>query len=192
MTRIPHTRLTNIHNIHTSLNEDWENVHDWLKANKLTLNMTKTEFMLIGPRQRLSIVTVSPRLATNNFRVTQVATAKFLGVNIDHNLDCGSHIAKIIKKVSSDTGAIKRVRHLVPQATLHLIYQALTHPHFNYCNTVWGNCGITLRNKLQRLQNRAACVLTFSDYDEGAGYLFELIGWKNLARQYEIEKATMV
>ena len=128
----PTYATNNSHNIHTSLNEDWENVQDWLRANKLTLNMTKTEFMLIGPRQRLSIVTVSPTLATNNFRVTQVATAKSLAVNIDHNLDCGSHITKIIKKVSSGIGAIKRVRHLVPQATLHLIYQALIHPHFNY------------------------------------------------------------
>ena len=55
-----------------------------------------------------------------------------------------------------------------------------------------GNCGITLRNKLQKLQIRAARFLTFSDYDEDAGYLFELPGWKNLARQHEIEKATMV
>ena len=70
---------------------------------------------------------------------------------------------KIIKKVSSGIVAIKRVRHLVPQATLQLIYQALIHPHLNHCNTVWGNCGITLRNKLQKLQNRAARVLTFSD-----------------------------
>ena len=69
---------------------------------------------------------------------------------------------------------------------------SIIRPHFNYCNTVWGNCGITLRNKLQKLQNRAARVLTFSDCDEDAGYLFELLGWKNLARQHEIEKATMV
>ena len=96
---------------------------------------------------------------------------------------------KIIKKVSSGIGAIKRARHLVPQATLQLIYQALIHPHFNYCNTVWaGNCGIILRNKLQKLQNRAARVLTFSDYDEDAGCLFELVGWKNLARQHEMKK----
>ena len=52
--------------------------------------------------------------------------------------------------------------------------------------------GITYRNKLQKLQNRAARVLTFSDYDEDAGYLFELLGWKNPAHQHEIEKATMV
>ena len=102
-------------------------------------------------------------------------------MTIDDNLDWGS------------IGAIKRVRHLVPQATLQLIYQALIHPYFNYCNTVWGNCGITLSNKLQKLQNRAALVLTFSDYDEDAGYLFELLGWKHQVRQHEIiEKATMV
>ena len=150
--------------------------------------------MLIGSRQRLSTVTVSPTLAINDFRVTQVATAKSLGVTIDDNLDWGSHMEKVIKKVSSGIGAIKRVlKAPCPQATLQLIYQALIHPHFNYCNTVWaGNCGITLRNKLQKLQIRAARFLTFSDYDEDAGYLFKLPGWKNLARQHEIEKATMV
>ena len=47
----------NIYKIQASLNEDNENVHDWLRANKLALNMTKTEVMLIGSRQRLSTVT---------------------------------------------------------------------------------------------------------------------------------------
>ena len=108
--------------------------------------------MLIGSRERLSTVTVSPTLVSNDFRVTQVATVKTLGVTIDDNLDWVSHMEKIIKKVSFGVVAIKRVRHLVPQATLQLIYQALIHPHFNYCNTVWRNCGITLRNKLQKLQ----------------------------------------
>ena len=98
----------------------------------------------------------------------------------------------IINKVSCGIGAIKGVRHLVPKATLQLIYHTLIHPHFNYCNTVWGNCAITLRNKLQKLQNRAARVLTFADYDEDAGYLFEVLGRKNLVRQHEIVKATMV
>ena len=53
---------------------------------------------------------------------------------------------------------------------------------------LWDN----LKEQTSKLQNRAARVLTFSDYDEDAGYLFELLGWKNLARQHEIEKATMV
>ena len=54
----------NIYNIQASLNEDNENVHDWLRANKLALNTTKTEVMLIGSRQRLSTVTETTTTTT--------------------------------------------------------------------------------------------------------------------------------
>ena len=48
-------------NIESCLNNDLAKVHNWLTANKLTLNTTKTEFMLIGSRQRLSTLTNFPR-----------------------------------------------------------------------------------------------------------------------------------
>ena len=51
------------------------------------------------------------------FQVSQVTTAKSLGVTIDDRLDWSGHIEKVTKKVASGIGAIKRVRHLVPQAT---------------------------------------------------------------------------
>ena len=152
--------------------------------------MTKTEFMLIGSGQRLSTLTESPTFANNDFQVSQVTTAKSLGVTIDDRLDWSGHIEKVTKKVASGIGAIKRIRHLVPQGPS--IYQALIQPHFDYCNIVWGNCGITLRNKVQKLQNRAARVLTYSSYDVAAGHLFKLLGWKNLACQQQFQRATMV
>ena len=96
-----------------------------------------------------------PRFAINDFQVSQVTTSKSLGVTIDDRLDWSGHIEKVTKKVASGIAAIKRIKHLVPQATLHLIYQALIQPHFDYCNIVWGNCGITLRNKVQKLQSSA-------------------------------------
>ena len=52
------------------------------------------------------------------FPVTRVSTAKSLGVTIDDNLDLGSHVENIIKKVSSGFETIKRVRHLIPQSDL--------------------------------------------------------------------------
>ena len=61
-------------------------------------------------------------------------------------------------------------------------------PHFDYCSTVWGTCGATLQDKLQKLQNRAARVLTLSNYDVNAGQLLEILGWKNLNRQRNIQK----
>ena len=77
-------------------------------------------------------MTVFPTFEINDFPVTRVSTAKSLEATI---LDRGIHVENILKKVSS-IGAIKRVRHLIPKATLFLIYRSLILPHFNYCNTV--------------------------------------------------------
>jgi len=126
------------------------------------------------------------------FQNSKVTTAKSLGVTIYDKPDWSGHIEKVTNKFDSSIGAIKRVRHLVLQATLHLIYQALIQPHFDYCNTVWENCGITFRNKLQKLQSGAARVLTYSNYDVDGGYLFKLLEWKNLAYQQQIQRAVMV
>ena len=77
-----------VNNLQLYLNQDLDNVHNWLSANKLTLNMTKTEFMLIGSRQRLSTLADSPTIITiNDNQVSQVTTAKSLGVTIDNKLD---------------------------------------------------------------------------------------------------------
>ena len=179
-------------NTGSCLNNDLAKVHNWLTANKLTLNTTKTEFMLIGSRQRLSTLTNFPRPEINGAPIDQVANAKSLGVIIDDNLNRSSHIDKLTKKIASGIGAIKRVRHLVPQATLQNIFSALVQPHFDYCNVVWGNCGVTLQQKLQKLQNRAARVLTYSSYDASADNLLKILDWKDIACQQQNAHATMV
>ncbi|CAB3995392.1 Hypothetical predicted protein, partial [Paramuricea clavata] len=46
--------------IEIKLNKDIENVHRWLTANKLSLNMKKSEFMIIGSRRRLASIENSP------------------------------------------------------------------------------------------------------------------------------------
>ena len=45
------------------------------------------------------------------------------------------------------------------------VHNALVVPYFDYCGAVWGNVNKGLADKLQKLQNRAARILTFSDYD---------------------------
>ena len=53
-----------------SLNRDLSNINRWLIANKLTLNMTKTEFMLLGSRQKLNSLSVIPGLEINGHNQT--------------------------------------------------------------------------------------------------------------------------
>ena len=49
-----------------------------------------------------------------------------------------------------------------------------------------------MQEKLQKLQNRAARVLTYSNYGTDVNNLFELLRWKSLVSQRQIERATMV
>ena len=77
------------------LNRDLESVNNWLVSNKLTLNATKTEFMLIGSRQRLNTLPRPLHLTIGGVPVNQVSTAKFLSVYTDENLSWGSHIDKL-------------------------------------------------------------------------------------------------
>ena len=55
----------------------------------------------------------------------------------------------------------------------------LVQPHFDYCSVVWRICGKILSDKLQKLKNRAARVLTYSTYDTNVERLFQLVGWNS-------------
>ena len=62
-----------------------------------------------------------------------------------------------------------------------------------YCSVVWGNCSKTFSTKLQKLQNRAARIITYSSFDVNADLLIDrLAGWKKLDSQRQIHRATMV
>ena len=117
---------------------------------------------------------------------------KSLGIYIDENLTRHFHIDKLCKKIASAIGAIKRVKPFVPQSTLLNIYNSLVQPHFDYCSLVWGNCRKTPSNKLQKLQNRAARVITSSSYYVDVDSLFHKLNWKELHSQCQIQKAFMV
>ena len=62
------------------------------------------------------------------------------------------------------------------------------------CSVVWGSCSKVLPkyNKLQKLRNRAACVLTFSNYDADDLQLLKKLIWDNLETRRQILKAEMV
>ena len=154
--------------------------------------MTKTEFMLIGSRQKLNSLAAFPALEINGTQLNRVNFTKSLGVLIDENLTCSNHINAISKKNSSGIGSIKRISHCVPSATLQNIYYGLVQSHFDYCSVVWGNCTKTLSDKLQKLQNRAVRVLTHSSYDADANQLITDLGWDNLEIRRKKLKAEMV
>ena len=96
------------------------------------------------------------------------------------------------KKIASGLSAIKRVRYSVPYKTLLSIYKSLVQPHLDYCSSVWGSCSKSLSQKLQKSQNRAARVITFSNYDQSTDELLWMVNWVKLDRQRLVDKSIMM
>ena len=122
-------------------NEDLKNVKAWLSSNELSLNIAKTEYLLIGSRAKIKRMDVQPTVKIDTCPIKRVKCAKMLGVEIDEHLNWEKHIECIASKVSSGIGALKKLKEFVNRDTLVLVYNALIQPHFDYCCEVWDELG---------------------------------------------------
>ena len=116
----------------------------------------------------------------NNTPLERVIKHKSLGVQIDESLNWRPHIHTISKKISAGIAILRRVSHFIPFDTRVNMYNGLFMPYFNYYGAVWGNINKGLADKLQKLQNRAARILTFSNYDVRSSVLLDELGWERL------------
>ena len=80
-----------------ALTPELNNLSCWLKANKLILNVAKTELMIIGSRQRLSAQCDYPEIRIYDQVIKRVAHTKSLGLTIDAQLSWGKHVEEICK-----------------------------------------------------------------------------------------------
>ena len=138
-----------------------------LLANQLSLNVLKTEYTYFSSDYNLSnlgIFAIDPVKIVEQ-PITRVQSTKSLGVVFDQRLVWEEHVDSLCKRVSSGLAALKQAPQYVPQDTLLTIYYTLIKPLVDYCDVVWGNLNKPLKATLQKLQNRAARIITRKGYD---------------------------
>ena len=87
------------------------------------------------------------------------------------------------------------MRSIFLHESLTTLYMTLVEPHFRYRDILWGQCNETLKDKLQRLQNRAARVICNSRRFEDVGDHQELLnqlGWFNFRQLFSLDLGVFV
>ena len=81
-------------------------VEEWMRANRLSLNVQETSFMVFTHRQikREDLV-----IEIGGMRVQNVRAAKFLGVTVDDRQSYNQHVGELSKKLSCSIGLMYRV-----------------------------------------------------------------------------------
>ena len=117
--------------------------------------------MVIGTLQRLNQLDSSPEstpyaiVVDDGQEVRRVKIVKYLGMMVDDKLVWGQHVDYISSKITRNIGIFKRIRRFISQESLLLLYHTLIEPYFRYCSIVCGQCGETLKDKLQILQRQS-------------------------------------
>ena len=125
----------NLGKLQHSVNHEMTKVTDWLTANKLSLNTSKTKYMLITNKH---VSTESFVINVNSNRIERTLTYKYLGVIADEKLTWKEHCKQLCCTISKYVGVMYKVKHYVNNQALRMLYHSLIKSRVQYGIIVWG------------------------------------------------------
>ena len=111
-------------NIEYHLNADVANLAEWFNSNYLTLNASKSKFVLFGGDRRMQTCR-GIKLFIDHENLEREDSIKYVGVVIHKNLTWNEHIESLIAKVNQRIGLLNRIKHLLPLDERVALYNAL-------------------------------------------------------------------
>ena len=170
----------NLNNVLNVIEKEFPKVLDWLTANKLIINLSKTHLMVFTNKKRPQTVSLNVK----GTLISETNETKFLGIILDNNLSWHAHIKHISSKISKSASILKYLKYIFPSVILKTLYQTLVFPYINYCNIIWGSaCKTTLR-PITLLQKKCIRIINKTSYLEHTEPLFKKTGLLKINQVY--------
>ena len=141
---------------------------DWFAANKLSLNVSKTNFMIFSNAKKVEELQVK----INNTAITRVNATKFLGVFIDEKLNWKEHIKFVKAKLSKSMFMLNRAKHVLQYDAMLMLYNCIVLPHLTYCCELWGNTYMTNLQGIVIIQKKIMRIVHGASYTAHTNMLF--------------------
>ena len=154
---------SSIAEIECKTQSDIDNLRKCFEKNKLSLNCSKTKFMLLcGRHSRKKSETLN--VCIDGESVECVTEMKYLGLIVDRHVTFDQHVNKLCSKVSSKMGLLRRIWSFIPNDLALLLYNSLIYPHLIYANFILDGCSETTLDKIRVQQNNALHAVLKPDY----------------------------
>ncbi len=170
------------------LRQELFTVEQWLLANKLTLNASKTKYMLFGTKHKLNNIP-NFNLYMGGELLERVESFKYLGVKLDQHLTFQDHIDWVYRKSSMKLGAIRKIRKNLTQPIALSLYKSLVLPHLDYCDIVFDCASKEHLNRLQIFQNSACRTILLADSDTHISDMHNQLGLLYLQNRRDLHLA---
>ena len=119
-------------------------------------------------------------------KILHVRSAKYLGVVTDSQLTWTDHINELSSRLSSSLYILQKLRQNLLCNNFNSIYYAIFQSCIYYCLSVWGSTSEKKSSHLQKLQKRAARIVTQNfNWDESSINIIRNLGWQTIRQRYE-------
>lgn len=142
------------------LNACLADIRSWMISNKLKINDDKTEFLIIGSKHTHSNLKSSPELLVGNSKITPSASARNLGATFDQYMSMEQHVTNTSKSVHFHLRNIGSLRGILTESATTQLVHSLISSRLDYCNSLLKGIPDSQVQRLQRLQNHAARIVS--------------------------------
>jgi len=165
-------------------------LHSWFLHNGLVLNPTKTEAICFGTNPRLKSLSNLTSIEVAGTSVPLANQVKLLGVTFDSHLNFDKHISNVCSSSYFHIRALRHIRPYLDSETSKTIACAIVGSRLDYANSVL--TGISSRNidRLQRVQNSLARVVTRSTTNSTSA--LNSLHWLPIRQRIDFKLATLV
>ena len=155
--------------INSLINHDLALLVQWLRANKISLNTSKTEIVIFRPKHKL--ITKNLNFRVSGEKIKPSSTVKYLGVILQEHLEWQKHINTLAVKLNRAAGLLSKIQHYVPKFLLRTIYYSVFNSHLIYTCQIWGQKESAIK-KLSEIQDKAIRIINFKDKHYPANELY--------------------
>ena len=116
---------------------DLESISNWLKHNKLILNVMKTNAMFFSNGSRLNTNSSIEKIKVGGIGIPFVEKVKLLGVSIDNKLKFDIHTLEVCRKVSYKVKTLKRCCFMFSNSFKVTLFKLFIQSSFDYCSSLF-------------------------------------------------------
>lgn len=171
------------------MNRELKNIYNWLLANKLSINLDKTHFIIFAGKKHIPD---NIDIKIGNTSIERVFSTKFLGILIDSQITWKNHIQYIRSKLCKIKGILCKIKQNLTKEARKTIYYSLMYPYLQYCNIAWGSAQNAIINPLVIIQKKTVRLLDDADYYAHTNPIFKELQIMKLDDIYKAESLKFV
>jgi hypothetical protein len=170
--------ISNVDSTLCNIQDCVASVKTWMTINKLQLNDSKTEALLLrSPYTNYPDDLLPSCMHVGESEINFATSVTNLGVTLDHHINLSEHVRKVCQTAFHKIREISSIRECLTVDATKILMCSMVLSRIDYCNSLLYGCDKGLKERLQRVQNAASKVILRKKKTDHVSPLLRELHW---------------